>query len=419
MTYESKQRNRRTFLKGVAATGIGLAAMSPASADDEVQYIVTGGNPRQLEREGFTVAHEITGANVYLVYGPADDDPSNVRGVEDAVRDFEYDLNRPEDLPEQENEEFDDPADRQWDKMVTDTFEAHEYATGAGTRVGILDTGVDHDHPDLGNVDTGLSRTFTNWEESDHTGDARSHGTHVAGIAGATGDGGLVGTAPDTDLVSLRVFGETGGANVGDSFLSLDYAADLGLDAVNMSIGSAPQPPENNQAGFRIARQRVVRSVINRGTTVVTSAGNADTNLQQGGWTSLWGSLPQATSVSSTGPNDERSYFSNYGANEIAVGAPGGRYETLEKTLDDDVEWPYPTNEVWSAEPGGGYRYAAGTSMAAPQVAGLVGLVRELDPGANPNQVENVIERGAEGSGRGDPDTGAGRINALDTVESL
>lgn len=74
--------------------------------------------------------------------------------------------------------------------------------------------------------------------------------------------------------------------------------------------------------------------------------------------------------------------------------------------------------QVFSTVPGG-YAYFAGTSMAAPQVTGLVGLVRELDPDTNANQVENVIERGAEGSGRGDPETGAGRINARRTVESL
>lgn len=214
MTYKS---NRRTFLKGVTAAGIGVAAMPPATADDEVRYIVTGGNPDQLEREGYTVIHEITGANVYLVYGPADEDPSAVGGVDGAFEDFEYEI----DLPAAEGADEDgDLTDNQWDKEITEAFEAHETATGAGTRLGVLDTGVDHTHPDL-DVDTETSRTFLGWEENEHAGDAREHGTHVAGIAGA--DGAIVGTAPDADLVSLRVFGETGGASVGDSFLALDY----------------------------------------------------------------------------------------------------------------------------------------------------------------------------------------------------
>jgi subtilisin family serine protease len=420
MTYKP---NRRTVLRGMAVAGIGVAGIGTASADDEVQYIVTGGNPNQLEREGYTVVHEITGANVYLVTGPADEDPSSVNGVEGAFEDFSYEVREVETAEEKDDDISHE--DRQWDKEITDTFAAHEYATGEGTYVGILDTGVDHEHPDLGNVDTGLSQSFVGWEQSDHIGDARTHGTHVAGIAGATGAEGITGTAPETTLVSLRVFGEEGGANVGDSFLALDYVADVGLDAVNMSIGSPPQLTEDNQEGFRIARQRVVRSVTQRGTTVVTSAGNDATDLQHGNecrtfedddeeeyeicgnWLSLWGSLPNAMSISSTGPTDELAFYSNYGQNDIAVGAPGGDSEYGEE------------GTVWSAEPGGGYRYAQGTSMSAPQVAGLVGLVKELRPDANPNQVESIVQQGAEGSGRGDPETGAGRINVYDTVSPL
>jgi subtilisin family serine protease len=393
MVYDT---SRRAVLAGAA--GIGLGAVGTAVADDDLtQYVVTGGNAAQLERNGFTIAHEITGANVYLVWGPADSDPSTANGVDAAFEDFSYDL----DVPEAPSDVGTDGSheDEQWDKHLIDAFEAHEHATGDGTRIGILDTGVDHEHPDLGNVDTDVSRSFVGWEESSHIGDAQTHGTHVAGITGATGAEGVTGVAPETDLVSLRVFAEEGGANVGDSFLALEYAAELGLDAVNMSIGSAPQSPMDNQEGFRIARQRVVRSVTQRGTAVITSAGNDSQNLQQGGWISLWGSLPNATSVSATTEDDNLADFSNYGANEIAVGAPGA--------------------EVLSTLPGSSYGLASGTSMSAPQVAGLVGLVRELDPDANANQVENVIERGAEGSGRGDPETGAGRINALETVRTI
>jgi subtilisin family serine protease len=414
MVYDT---SRRAVLVG--AVGIGLGAIGTATADDEdlAQYVVTGGNAAQLERNGYSVAHEILDANVYLVWGPADSEPSTVQGVDAAFEDFSYDLGE----PEPSDTDDDVSSDDQWDKHLIDAFEAHEYATGAGTRIGILDTGVDHEHPDLGNVDTDSSRSFIGWEESGHIGDAQTHGTHVAGIAGATGAEGVTGVAPETELVSLRVFAEEGGANVGDSFLALESAAEQGLDAVNMSIGSPPQLAEDNQDGFRIARQRVVRSVTQRGTAVVTSAGNDSTNLQHGNecrtfedddkeyeicgnWLSLWGSLPNATSVSATNEDDDLAWFSNYGANEIAVGAPG---ESVLSAAPVDYE------------DGGLYRLASGTSMSAPQVAGLVGLVRELEPDANANQVENVIERGAEGNGRGNPETGAGRINALETVRTV
>ncbi|OIB58874.1 S8 family peptidase [Natrialba sp. SSL1] len=396
---------RRTVLAGTAA-GLGLLTVGTVAADEEqVQYVVAGGNPQQLEREGFTVVHEITNANVYLVLGSEDADPTSVNGVNGAFEDFTYELDvadEPTEAPAGELE------DEQWDKDLINASDAHEHATGDGTRIGIIDTGVYDGHPDLGNVDTDASRTFTDWEESAHTGDVQYHGTHVAGIAAATGAEGVTGVAPDAEIVSLRVFPSEGPllASVGDTLLALDHAAAQGLDVVNMSIGSPPQPSEENQEGYRIARQRVVRSVAQRGTSVVVSAGNDSQNLQQGGWISLWGSIPRASSISATTEADELADFSNYGANEISVGAPG---EGILSTFD-------PNNE---ALPGAEYASASGTSMSAPQVAGLVGLVRELDPNANANQVENAIERGATGNGRGDPETGAGRIDALETVSGL
>ncbi|ELY95756.1 peptidase S8 and S53 subtilisin kexin sedolisin [Natrialba hulunbeirensis JCM 10989] len=396
---------RRTVLAGTAA-GLGLLTVGTVSADeDQVRYVVTGGNPQQLEREGFTVVHEISDANVYLALGPEGADPATVNGVNSAFEDFKYELDVADEPTEAPTGELED---EQWDKDLINAFDAHEYATGAGTRIGIIDTGVYDGHPDLGNVDTDASRVFIDWDESDHTGDVQYHGTHVAGIAAATGAEGVTGVAPEAEIVSLRVFPSEGPllASVGDTFLALDHAAKQGLDVVNMSIGSPPQPPEENQEGYRIARQRVVRSVAQRGTSVVVSAGNDSQNLQQGGWISLWGSIPRASSISATTEADELADFSNYGANEISVGAPG---EGILSTFD-------PNNE---ALPGAEYASVSGTSMSAPQVAGLVGLVRELDPSANANQVENAIERGATGNGRGDPETGAGRIDALETVTSL
>lgn len=123
-------------------------------------------------------------------------------------------------------------------------------------------------------------------------------------------------------------------------------------------------------------------------------------------------------------------------AAEIGVGAPGGGYESEERTYeDDDVEYPWPLNAVFSTVPetgllpepyadttidGEAYGWAMGTSMAAPQMSGLAALVRERDPSTNTRQVESAIAHGAEGvNGRGDHELGTGRINALRTLERL
>lgn len=146
-------------------------------------------------------------------------------------------------------------------------------------------------------------------------------------------------------------------------------------------------------------------------------------------------------SISATAPNDKRAFYSNYGSNEIAVGTPGGGYETLKKTLCteegivfgsyeeneegnpinceecDSPEWPFPTNLMLSAFPGASYIWAAGTSAAAPQVTGTAALVREIAPDANARQVEQAIYHGADlVNGQSDDDLGAGRLNAADAL---
>lgn len=136
----------------------------------------------------------------------------------------------------------------------------------------------------------------------------------------------------------------------------------------------------------------------------------------------MWTSLPNTFSVSATGPDDELSFYSNYGTSDIDVAAPGGGYGTVEKTLSSETEWPFPTNLVFSSIPNNSYAYYQGTSMAAPQVSGLVGLIKDEDlaPDLNTYQVEETIKQNAEMSpGQSDPEFGAGRINALKTVRSL
>lgn len=217
---------------------------------------------------------------------------------------------------------------------------------------------------------------------------------------------------------------------------ALDYAAEIGADAANMSLGSViPLPPQARAEGVHVAYQSVAQYAIRQGTVSVASAGNHSANLQ-GGEFVLPTSVPGTLSVSATGPEDELAYYSNYGTNEIDVGAPGGGYETAGKTFTtdpDEVERPWPHNAVFSTLPevglipdpyvdttidGEAYGWLMGTSMAAPQVTGLVGLVRELTPEMNPNQIEQAIKYGADlVTGQNDPDLGAGRINAMDTVE--
>ena len=443
--------NRRTLLTGIGAGTASLTFAGVVAADGETRYLVRlsdNSAERRVRRRGFTVENRLADGRVLVVTGADDasDDLEAIDDVADAVPDFAFELEGPEltetaDVDpgddakgngnknghETDGTEDEEPAlfDRQWDKHVTDAASAHGWATGEGRRVAIIDTGVDHTHQDLGNVNVDASATVFDGEVTDHAGDVHYHGTHVAGITAATGAVGVLGTAPDAEVVSLRVFAvnEDGDlvAYFSDILLAMEHAAAVDADAANMSIGTPPIPPAANAAQYRRVMEPVAQAVTSQGTLLVGSAGNSDANLQQGGFFTLPNSLAGVTSISATGPNDERTFYSNYGTNEIDVGAPGGGYETLEKTLNEDgdeVEWPFPTNLVISTVPGDGYAWLAGTSMAAPQVTGTAALVRERTPDATAKRVERDIKAGADlVDGDSDSELGAGRLNATDALD--
>jgi subtilisin family serine protease len=427
--------HRRTFVNGIAAGALSLTVAGLSGAEDEATFlVVTEGEVRQrIENAGFAVRRTLANGAVHVVTGPAEDrdDLAGVDGVAEVARDVRFELEEPAVTESADETTDEDLYGLQWDKQVTDVADAHETTTGDGTRLAVIDTGVNHDHPDLqANVNPANSALFRNGEiieGADAAEDIHGHGTHVSGIAAASREGtqGIVGTAPDAELAALRVFYDLGDGlttTTADILTAIDYAASIDADAANLSIGTPPLPPETNASGIKAAYQRVAQDAVRRGTLVVVSAGNSDADLQRGGYFTVPNSVAGAMSISATGPNDERTFYSNYGTNEIDVGAPGGGYETLEKTIADDTQWPYPTNLVRSSVPpeiyGVPYAYFAGTSMAAPQVTGAAGLVRSRNSDLGAKQVERAIKAGADlVDGEGDEDLGAGRLNAAGAVD--
>src|SRR5262252_436715 len=161
--------------------------------------------------------------------------------------------------------------------------------TGAGIKVGVIDTGVDYDHPALGG--DGVARTnsprFPNarvvagWDfvgdDFDGTNepspdpypdDCNGHGTHVAGIVGA--DGVVRGVAPHVSLGAYRVFGCFGETTADIIVAAMEQALADGMQVVNLSIGDAYEWPEYPTAA---AADRLVQ----RGVVVVSAAGNNGT----------------------------------------------------------------------------------------------------------------------------------------------
>lgn len=166
--------------------------------------------------------------------------------------------------------------------------------TGRGVKVGVIDTGVDYDNADLGGsgVPAQNSTAFPNsrvvigWDfvgdafNADSTSagfdmtmspdpypdDCNGHGTHVAGIIGASGF--VTGVAPEVSIGAYRVFGCAGSTTADVMIAAMERALDDGMDVVNMSIGSAFTWPQYPTA---LAANRLVR----KGVVVVASIGNS------------------------------------------------------------------------------------------------------------------------------------------------
>jgi hypothetical protein len=219
--------------------------------------------------------------------------------------------------------------------------------SGTGTKIGIMDTGVDVAHPDLhvvGGFDfttnSALPSAYTNTQAS-----CEGHGTHVAGIAAAKQNGiGVVGVAPGADLYSLKVFIDYGSgcfAYGSAEIAALQWAVANHLDVVNISIGNT----------YSLAYANAVAAATAAGVVVVAATGNT------GGLGVVYpAAYPGAVGVGALTSSNTRASYSTYGPEEW-ISAPG--------------------SGITSTLPGGGYGNKDGTSMATPHVAGAVALIRE------------------------------------------
>ena len=165
--------------------------------------------------------------------------------------------------------------------------------TGAGIRVGVMDTGVDFAHPDLGgcfgvscrvavghdfvgdlfNADTTSASYNPNPVPDPIPNDCNGHGTHVAGIIGANGSSAtsVRGVAPGVTFGAYRVFGCAGSTTSDIMIAAMERALADGMQVLNMSIGSAFQWPQYPTA-------QAADRLVNKGVSVVASIGNSGAN---------------------------------------------------------------------------------------------------------------------------------------------
>lgn len=328
----------------------------------------------------------------------------------------------------------------QWDiKQVTENGKSFDISKGSkNVVVGVIDTGVDLNHPDLA-ANIVDAKSFVPGEESPI--DANGHGTHVAGSIAANGKS--LGIGPNLGIGALRVFGKSGGATTQSIAEALRYAADHDYDVVNMSLGGYYflQDPESSASDIRAEMNLFKKAIAyahKKGVTVVGSAGNAGADIHSPGGLAREmfdenGAAHRDPSsnllirVSAGNAFKQLTFYSNYGQGKIDVMAPGGdlgpNYDPSTGAGRDRSYLCFSTVPVLDQQKniiGHGYAYYAGTSMAAPKVAGVAGVIisKYGKNKLSPAQVKHIIEASAEDiykTGK-DPQSGSGYVNALSAL---
>ncbi len=237
---------------------------------------------------------------------------------------------------------------------------------GKNIKVGVLDTGIDANHPDLkNNVVTSLGWNCERKSNTD-TMDYNSHGTHVAGTIGAEGNNsiGVVGVNPLARLVPIKICisNTNSNSNAGLMAEGIIHATKNDIPVCNMS--------------YEIPDSSVFRDAIKKygqnGGAFIVAAGNHGKCVDDMPEYKSLAELDNVIIVTASDSNDDRCW--NYG-NLVHVAAPG-----------TDICSTVPTSIDAS-----GYRLKGGTSMAAPHVTGVVSLMKGINPDMTPYEMRQVI----------------------------
>lgn len=276
--------------------------------------------------------------------------------------------------------------------------------------VAVVDTGVDSNHEDLLNKTVSgydfvhvndwspYYGCYINSQEDYQTRDSQptdfhGHGTHVAGIAAANTNNskGVAGTCPDCKIMPVRVafaiqcdsvvYGVFETDDLADGII---YAANNDADIISMSLGTQHSS----------LLQSAINYALNKGKVLVAAAGNSNTSSTTYSYPAAY---PNVLAVGATTNTDSRASFSNYGS-WVDLAAPG--------------------QNILSTTPQNTYSFASGTSMSAPFVSGLAGLILALKPEFSAAQISQALISGT------DPlsaslQLGSGRINSLKTLSAL
>lgn len=282
------------------------------------------------------------------------------------------------------NDEFFQPY--QWNLKQIDSEIGWNISEGAEhVIIAILDTGIDLEHEDLADK---VIAGYNAFDGSTNVQDEHGHGTHVAGIACAVTNNitGIAGVSWYNPILPVKVLNEEGSGSLFEVADGIKWATDNGAKVINLSLGDA-QASEILYDAIRYAYERDV--------VLIAAAGND--NVAEPMYPAAY---PEVLAVAAVDQERKKASFSNYGPH-IDVTAPG--------------------EHIPSTFPGNNYVYMSGTSMAAPHVAGLAGLIRAFNPELTNQEVMDLIKHTAVDLGPQGVDEyfGYGLINLAKALQAM
>jgi len=224
----------------------------------------------------------------------------------------------------------------------------------------VLDTGIDHTHESLKDfVATELGKNFSDSGTENDTMDRHGHGSHVAGIIASYHK--VSGVTQNAKLIPVKVMNDEGIGTQYGIIKGIYYAVEQGADVINMSIGVET---------YHSAHEDAINFAAAEGVVVVGASGNAGEEPLH-----YPAKFPSVIGVGALDQDGVRSSYSNYGEG-LNLMAPGSK--------------------VYSTTPGNNYHHYSGTSMAAPHVAGVAGLMRSMNPEISLEALRFILEDTAE-----------------------
>jgi len=258
--------------------------------------------------------------------------------------------------------------------------------------VGIIDEGYQYNHVDLtanagvntgeipgdgldndgnGYIDDIYGWDFDGNNNSVYDGTGDDHGTHVAGTIGGVGGNGIgvAGVNWNVKMLSAKFLGAAGGTTA-NAVKAVDYFTTLKTRATN-PINIIATNNSWGGGGYTQSLFDAIQRANNAGILFVAAAGNSSANIDKRLSYPAAYSNANIISVASITSTGALSSFSNYGAKNVDLGAPG--------------------SAIYSTLPGNTYGTYSGTSMAAPHVAGAVALYKSINPSANAAAIKTAI----------------------------